>query len=202
MKQGSDWLIRHGVCSHDARRQHVRWQSNSALFPSLRLFDDGLAVINVARPRFWSLCHIVKASIPALAMEERRLSQQTTQAPTGSDLDLEREPTQEEIWRKPWKYKGYPAFATWMASADDFMVLRRFSRLNARVLLLMQDRIVQKEEELDRMDVSSRKCSTADYDGNCSTFRFEPCMRRREVLEELEPMLKEYSESNTLAFFP
>lgn len=102
-------------------------------------------------------------------------------------------PSEEEVRRKPWRYRGYPAFAEWMASADDFMVLRRFSKLNARVLLMMQDEIVQKEEELDQLDAETRK--RCGMEGNSSTLRFEPCPRRRELVEEAKTLLKEYSES-------
>jgi hypothetical protein len=57
---------------------------------------------------------------------------------------------------KLWKYEGYPGFAKWMASSDDFFVLRRFGQMNTRVLLLMQDRIKRKEEELFNIDERTR----------------------------------------------
>src|SRR6266496_5626730 len=50
------------------------------------------------------------------------------------------------------KFEGYPSFSKWMASSEDFLILRRFGELNARAMLLMQDRIARKEELLMKID--------------------------------------------------
>ncbi|KAF9891652.1 hypothetical protein FE257_003664 [Aspergillus nanangensis] len=62
------------------------------------------------------------------------------------------EPSETDLQAQPWKYLGYKAFSEWSASDNDFFVLRRFSTLNTRVMLKMQDEIVRLEElaEIDR----------------------------------------------------
>ncbi len=89
-----------------------------------------------------------------------------------------------------WKDEGYPGFSRWMASSDDFLVLRRFGQLNVRVLLLMQDRIVRKEEELANIDAYGKL--SADK-ADSSSLRSEPLPEREIILDELKAMLHEYS---------
>ncbi|KAJ2902169.1 hypothetical protein MKZ38_000967 [Zalerion maritima] len=97
-----------------------------------------------------------------------------------------------ERQRKPWKYEGYPAFSRWMASSDDFLVLRRFGHLNTRAILLMQDRIARKEEELEKLDTEAQY--GPDAAGDSSTFRHEPIQEREEILDELIGMLRNYND--------
>jgi hypothetical protein len=47
---------------------------------------------------------------------------------------------------------GYAGYAELIASADNFWIFRRFDRLNARVMLSMQDEIVDLEQNLDAVD--------------------------------------------------
>ena len=75
----------------------------------------------------------------------------------------------------------------WMASDDDFFVIRKFGEVAARVLLRMQDRIAQLEEDLqkeDRISVGQRL-----HNG---TFRKESNPRRDDILDQLTWRLKEY----------
>jgi hypothetical protein len=51
--------------------------------------------------------------------------------------------------KAPWKYTGYRIFSRWMATDNDFLIVRRFGNLNARIILSMQDDIVQLEEQLN-----------------------------------------------------
>src|SRR5690349_8772339 len=53
-----------------------------------------------------------------------------------------------EIQTKPWKYIGYPAFALWLSSDNDFFLIRRFDALNARVILMLQWEISVLESKL------------------------------------------------------
>ena len=101
--------------------------------------------------------------------------------------------SEEEKLKKPWKYEGYPGFSKWMASSDDFFLCRRFGELNARAILLMQDRIARKEEELHRMDCDAQ--NGPDDLGDSSSLRFEPRMEREKLLDELIPMLQQYSKA-------
>jgi hypothetical protein len=97
----------------------------------------------------------------------------------------------EEYERKQWKYEGYPGFAKWMASSDDFFLIRRFGWLNTRVLLMMQDEIVQKEDRLRSIDEQRR--AGPDNLGISSSLRENFQSEIKEILEELKPLLKEYS---------
>ena len=99
-------------------------------------------------------------------------------------------PSKAEIEEKPWKYLGYPGFATWGASSKDAFVLRRFNAMHARVILFMQDQIVRKEEELETLD---RWCRTRPDDVDNGTFRHDMEPRRNAVLDDLRVRLKEYS---------
>lgn len=75
----------------------------------------------------------------------------------------------------------------WMASDDDFFVIRKFGEVAARVLLRMQDRIVQLEEELHKQDQIS-----AEHSLHSGTFRKEKNLTRDEIMDELTWRLKEY----------
>lgn len=99
-------------------------------------------------------------------------------------------PSKAEIEEKPWKYLGYPGFATWGASSKDAFVLRRFNAVHTRVILYMQDQIVRKEEELEALD---RRCRTRPDDVDNGTFRYDMEPRRNAVLDDLRVRLKEYS---------
>ena len=78
---------------------------------------------------------------------------------------------------------------TWMASDDDFFVIRRFEKLGARVALLMQNQIVQLEDALRAEDIS---CTT--YGGDNGTFIEDPRPRRQVIMDELVWRLERYRE--------
>lgn len=77
--------------------------------------------------------------------------------------------------------------STWMSSDDDFFMIRRFEKLGARVILLMQYRIAKLEEELH---VEDTQC--ARNDGDNGTFEGDPCKRRHEIMDELVWRLEHY----------
>lgn len=109
-----------------------------------------------------------------------------------ADLELGNvEPEANPRTSKPWKQLGYPAFSKWMSSSDDFLVLRRFSTLNVRVLLLLQDRIVRLEEDLGRYDEAARQAP--DEFANSGSFRLDAWEDRRTILNQLLPLLEQYS---------
>ena len=56
----------------------------------------------------------------------------------------------------------------------------------------MQDRITRKEQALLKLDEDARQ--GPDNIGDSSSLRHEPVKEREEILDELIPMLKEYSE--------
>lgn len=75
----------------------------------------------------------------------------------------------------------------WMASDDDFFVVRRFGELSARVLLRLQDRIVKLEEDIKHMD---QMCM--ENGSNNGTFRYDPIAERQLLLDELTGRLEQY----------
>ena len=75
----------------------------------------------------------------------------------------------------------------WMASDDDLFVIRKFGEVAARVLLRMQDRIVQLEEDLHEQDRIS-----AMHELHSGTFRKEKNLSRDKIMDELTWRLKEY----------
>ena len=76
---------------------------------------------------------------------------------------------------------------TWMASDDDFFVLRRFGKLGARVALQMQDHIVRLEEDLQNEDRQCRELGESS-----GTLRHDPSLKRQEILEELTWRISNY----------
>lgn len=99
--------------------------------------------------------------------------------------------TQEEIDRKPWKYTGYQGFSEFVASDDDFFLLRRFGTLSARVLLALQDRLSELEEELQTLDATYSLKSAPD--AHNGSFRQETHPERRELILSIHRSLREYS---------
>ncbi|KAI5921255.1 hypothetical protein F4810DRAFT_372401 [Camillea tinctor] len=61
-------------------------------------------------------------------------------------------PSEDEIGRKPWKFIGYKGYAKFIASEEDFYIVRRFDALNVRVALSLQDEISVLEEQLSQLD--------------------------------------------------
>lgn len=98
--------------------------------------------------------------------------------------------TRSEIDEKPWKYIGYQGYTDFIASENDFFILRRFASVSARIALSLQDQVVVLEKELNDFDWKySRK---EEEDVNNGTFREEE-EERTEVLEALRLKLLQYS---------
>ena len=86
-----------------------------------------------------------------------------------------------------------------MASDKAFFILRRFGTLNTRVLLSMQDEIVELEDRINFMDEEySRRDYTEEVDNG--TFRDDPFGDRRELITKILPeKLARYSEYTVLS---
>ncbi|KAF5512361.1 hypothetical protein CGCA056_v011632 [Colletotrichum aenigma] len=97
--------------------------------------------------------------------------------------------TQEELDRKSWKYIGYKDFCEFSANSDEFFAVRRFDELHCRLLLALQDRLSNLEEELDTMDERLRHRGHADID-NGSFRKDQP--ERTELLEKIGAALHNY----------
>ena len=80
-------------------------------------------------------------------------------------------PSDEEKDKKPWMYIGYEGLAKWMSSSDDFLVIRRFDSLAARVVLLLQWELVQVEQLLVELDKSL--CSDPKEDNHNGSFQLD-----------------------------
>lgn len=79
---------------------------------------------------------------------------------------------------------------TWMASDDDFFVIRRFGELGARVLLFMQDQIVQLEEALQEQDNLCKNAPEEYADGG--SFRRDRWPCRQDIMQKLSFSLDRY----------
>jgi len=103
----------------------------------------------------------------------------------------------EEKDNMPWQYYGYPALSNWMASANDFFLLRRFSPLQVRCLLHLQNQIAVRGKRLDEWDRFAM-CQVPG-EGNSGWIDSDPDALadnpRPGIIRELLPLLKEYSES-------
>jgi hypothetical protein len=91
------------------------------------------------------------------------------------------------------KYHGYPAFSQFMASENDFFLLRRFGEMNARVLLHLQWRISQLEEKIHEIDESCKTDGNTQARNNSFTWDSDPRSpghARHGLLLDLQPLLK------------
>lgn len=101
------------------------------------------------------------------------------------------QPTQEEIQRKPWKFIGYEGYSKFIASDNDFLILRRFGVLSARVALSLQDEIVELEERLEQCDAAYSGRDAEDV--NNGTFR-DDLPDRKQLLRVIGKKITRYSE--------
>jgi hypothetical protein len=98
--------------------------------------------------------------------------------------------TSQELQERPWKFTGYRRFSQFLASDTDFLVIRRFDVLNARVLLWLQDQLCVLEENLERLDKQYSRREAEDV--NNGTMRDE-VPDRADMVEKIYKKLKEYS---------
>lgn len=91
---------------------------------------------------------------------------------------------------EPWKTHGYPELTRWMASSNDFLVLRRFSQIGARITLKLQDELVRMEDQLRQMDDFAS--SQPKGCGGSGSYRLDEGSPRDKLLLEMAPRLKEY----------
>lgn len=81
---------------------------------------------------------------------------------------------------------GYPRFAALLAAHAPFLILRRFNRVRARLLLQKQYQVSLLEEKLDKID-QSEPCvvflGTCQLDANTDRLR---------TLSELDVGLRDY----------
>ncbi|ETS74199.1 hypothetical protein PFICI_14065 [Pestalotiopsis fici W106-1] len=108
-------------------------------------------------------------------------------------------PTSEEVQRKPWKFVGYRGYADFIASDDDFYMLRRFNTLHVRVSLSYQDRIAALEEQLTELDAEYSRREAEDVDNG--TFRHDQ-EDRQALLDNIGEALYQYSKKKAPKSLP
>lgn len=86
-----------------------------------------------------------------------------------------------------------------MASDDDFFVIRRFSSLSARVILLMQNRIVQLEKIVHAEDA---KCIKGEGNSDNGSFDLDCSKERQGAMDELVWRLEQYRGSPLGSLWP
>ena len=90
----------------------------------------------------------------------------------------------------PWKYIGYRGYSEFLASDNEHFIYRRFSTLNARVALVLQDKVCHLEQELAAFDALHSIPDPVPY--NNGTLRDDLPSRTR-ILENLTSALERYS---------
>jgi hypothetical protein len=86
------------------------------------------------------------------------------------------------------KYTGYEGLASFMGSDQDFMVIRRFDKLHARILLYLQAFISQREQDLRILE---HRYKNAPYDiDNGTVLNDQP--ERMELIREIADLLNKY----------
>lgn len=94
--------------------------------------------------------------------------------------------------KKPWKYIGYAGFSQFIVSDHDFFMLRAFSKISARVLLMLQDELAELEAKLT--DIDERLSAEAATDVHNGSFREETSSERKDVLVGIDRKLRAYNE--------
>ena len=101
-------------------------------------------------------------------------------------------PTADEIRKKNWKYVGYRGTSQWMASDNDFFIVRRFATLNTRMLLTKQAQIYELNRQLDTLEEHMHSIQSVELYDN-STVVKDAFPERGRILNVLWRELKEYS---------
>lgn len=94
--------------------------------------------------------------------------------------------------KKLWKYVEYAGFSRFIVSDHDFFMLRVFSKISARVLLMLQDELVELEIKLTEIDEGLSAAAATDVHNG--SFREETSWERRHVLVEIDRKLRAYNE--------
>ncbi|KAI1110376.1 hypothetical protein F5Y14DRAFT_429218 [Nemania sp. NC0429] len=95
-----------------------------------------------------------------------------------------------EVQKQPWKYVGYKRYTEFISSDSDLLIFRRFGALNARVGLLLQDKVVRLEDDLMKLDNEYSK-RDADLINN-GTLR-DDTEEREALLDEISHHLDRYN---------
>ena len=109
------------------------------------------------------------------------------------------QPSQADVDAKAWKYTGYQSFSAFVASDNDFFILRRFGALSARVLLALQDQLSRLEEDLEALERRVRAEHAPDVHNG--SFREETEKDREALISQAQRIIRDYSQSWLFSIF-
>jgi hypothetical protein len=138
----------------------------------------------ICRTTDWGLP--VEAAVVQLSLKPHPAAQSPPLQTSGASKEL----TQDEIDKKPWKYIGYKGYSDFIASENDFFILRRFASVGSRIALELQDEVVVLEERLEDLDRELSKREMVDV--NNGSFR-DNIPERKDLLRELKEKIMRYS---------
>jgi hypothetical protein len=93
-------------------------------------------------------------SEPQLPIHSAKISTGITQNQVGLGTPSQANPfgvSQTKLDDQPQKYYGYRVFSRWTGSTEEFLIIRQFSTLNARIILSLQDKISKYESSLTHL---------------------------------------------------
>ncbi|KAI0197873.1 hypothetical protein F4808DRAFT_437863 [Astrocystis sublimbata] len=99
------------------------------------------------------------------------------------------EPTLDEIQLQPWRYISYKRYAEFLSSDGDLLIFRRFGALNARIGLLLQDRVSELEERLAALEKEYSRDSDPINSGSLR----DDMPERQDLLNEITCQLSQYN---------
>jgi hypothetical protein len=115
-------------------------------------------------------------------------------------------PEEEKRANRP-RFEGYRVFTRWIASDQTYFLIRKFTSLNVRIILSLQDEIVELEQQLTELDEDwSRDPLPASVNYpipnliHNGTFRQDVATMRTQLLTSLTEKVFYYSEA--LLSFP
>lgn len=105
--------------------------------------------------------------------------------------------TREKAYEKAWKYVGYRNFSRFVGCDQNFFFIRQYRTLNARIILAMQDQILELENQLNTLDNDLSR-ETAPDEVHNGSYRRETSHNRLELIWNIQRRLKDYS----MPYFP
>ncbi|KAL1631188.1 hypothetical protein SLS56_004435 [Neofusicoccum ribis] len=90
--------------------------------------------------------------------------------------------------------EGYPQFAAWINTDDNFRVYRRFGELRNRVLLQYQFKLAKLEAVLQKLDEDDSKSKEAEDNFRLSSIEYDQSQddRRQSIIDDIDATLEKY----------
>jgi len=93
---------------------------------------------------------------------------------------------------------GYPRFAAFVNSDENFLIARRYGLMHTRVMLYRQAELAQLEKELLDLDVEDAEEEDRALKGVKFVGRGDRGEYRAELIDKIDEKLKQYGETLTL----